>query len=122
LTAGVLTTGMGGIVFYRTGARDDVVTFYTDRLGMRTWLEQPDCTVLTRDGFRLGFCEQEPDEPAETEGTVTFVVPDRTTVDRLHGRLADVATGEPVTNRTYAIYQFFATDPEGRTVEVQTFL
>lgn len=113
---------MGGIVFYRTDAREAVVSFYTDLLGMRVWLEQPKCTILTRDGFRLGFCEQEPDEPPETEGTVTFVVPDRTTVDRLHDRLADHATGEPVTNRSYAIYQFFASDPEGRTVEVQTFL
>jgi hypothetical protein len=110
---------MGGIVFFRTADRDAVVEFYTERVGASVWLEQPNCTILTFDGFRFGFLER--GDP-ETEGTLTFVVPHRGGVDRLHDDLADVATGEPVTNRTYAIYQFFAHDPEGRTVEVQTFL
>lgn len=110
---------MGGIAFFRTAARDEVVEFYTDRMGAEVWLEQPDCTILTYDGFRFGFCDGE--EP-ETEGTLTFVEPHRGGVDRLYDRLEPVATGAPVRNRSYAIYQFFARDPEGRQVEVQTFL
>ena len=35
--------------------------------------------------------------------------------------LASVADDDPRYNESYEIYQFFATDPEGRTVEVQTF-
>jgi catechol 2,3-dioxygenase-like lactoylglutathione lyase family enzyme len=107
-----------GITFFRTGAREQVVAFYRDRLGCTVWREQPDCTILHRDGYALGFCAR---EPVETDGCLTFLHDDRASVDADHERLADVADGEPRVNDTYAIYQFFAHDPEGRTVEVQTF-
>jgi hypothetical protein len=108
----------GGIVFFRTEAHDDVVEFYTERLDATAWLEQPDCTVLDYHGFRFGFCAR---EGAETEGTLTFVVPSRGAVDAAFERLEDRARDRPHSNETYAIYQFFAEDPEGRTVEVQSF-
>ncbi|MEF8790864.1 MAG: VOC family protein [Haloarculaceae archaeon] len=108
----------GGIVFYRTEAHDAVVEFYTDRLGATVWLEQPGCTILDYRGFRVGFCDR---TGAETEGTLTFVVPDRAAVDAAFERLEDRARDEPHYNDRYDIYQFFAEDPEGRTVEVQSF-
>lgn len=108
----------GGIVFFRTGARDEVIDFYTERLGATVVVEQPDCTILGRAGFHLGFCAR---EGPETEGTITFVVPSREAVDDAYGRLEDRARGPPEYSDTYEIYQFFASDPEGRTVEVQTF-
>lgn len=108
---------MDGIVFFRTQRLDSVVDFYTD-LGAETWLEQPDCTILRAGSFRFGFCER---EPAETEGILTFVVDDRAAVDELYSELETVATVEPRFNTDYDIYQFFAEDPEGRTVEVQVF-
>jgi hypothetical protein len=113
-------TGMdeGGIVFSRTEAHDDVVGFYTERLDATVWLEQPDCTILDYRGFRFGFCAR---EGAETGGTLTFVVPSREAVDAAFERLEDRAHDRPHYNETYAIYQFFAEDPEGRTVEVQSF-
>jgi hypothetical protein len=108
----------GGIVFFRTEAHDDVVEFYRERMGAAVWLEQPDCTVLDYRGLRFGFCAR---EEAETEGTLTFVVPSREAVDATFERLEDCARDRPHVNETYAIYQFFAEDPEGRTVEVQCF-
>jgi hypothetical protein len=108
----------GGIVFFRTGAHDAVVEFYVDRVGATVWLEQPDCTILDYRGFRFGFCAR---EDPETDGILTFVVPDRAAVDAAHGRLADAAREEPHYNDTYGIYQFFADDPEGRAVEFQAF-
>lgn len=108
----------GGIVFFRTEARDEVIDFYTGRLGATVVVEQPDCTILERAGFHLGFCAR---EGPETEGTITFVVPSREAVDDAYGRLEDRARGPPEYSDTYEIYQFFASDPEGRTVEVQTF-
>lgn len=107
-----------GITFFRTGDRESVVAFYRDRLGCTVWREQPDCTVLHRGGYALGFCAR---EPVETEGCLTFLHDDRAGVDADYEALADVADGEPRHNETYEIYQFFAEDPEGRTVEVQTF-
>ncbi|MFB6218848.1 MAG: VOC family protein [Halobacteriaceae archaeon] len=107
-----------GIVFYRTAAMASVLAFYTERVGCRVHLDQPDCTVLDHGGFRVGFCAG--DEP-EIGGTLTFVHPHRDGVDAAYDRLADCADDPPRENERYRIYQFFATDPEGRTVEVQTF-
>lgn len=109
---------MDGITFFRTADRERVVEFYTERLGMAVWREQPDCTVLTAGAYALGFCER---DPPETDGCLTFLREDRVGVDALYDRLSDVADAEPRHNDTYDIYQFFAEDPEGRTVEVQTF-
>jgi hypothetical protein len=108
---------MDGIVFFRTEAHDEVVAFYED-LGADVWLEQPDCTILQAGDFRFGFCDR---DSADTEGIVTFVFDDRTGVEEAYDRLAEQAQGEPEFNETYDIYQFFASDPEGRTVEFQTF-
>ena len=108
---------MDGIVFFRTERHDEVIAFYRD-LGADVWLEQPDCTILEAGNFRFGFCDR---ESADTEGIVTFVFEDRDGVDAMYERLAALADDEPRFNETYDIYQFFATDPEGRTVEFQCF-
>lgn len=110
---------MSGITFFGTRALDEVVAFYVDRLDATVWLEQPDCTVLKYDNQLLGFCQR---GAAETAGTITFVVEDRAAVEAVHQALAEVARAPPRENERYGIYQFFADDPEGRTVEVQTFL
>lgn len=110
---------MSGIVFFATREHDRVVEFYTETMGAEVWLEQPDCTVLRYDNQLLGFCDR---EAADTEGVVTFVRDDRDGVDELYDRLGDRARGPPEENERYEIYQFFADDPEGRTVEVQAFL
>ena len=110
-----------GLVFFRTAALADLVAFYTDVVEARVWHEQPDCTILEHGAFRFGFCEG---DEAETAGVLTFVHPNRAGVDAAHERLRDHGVdtdGEPRFNDGYDIYQFFATDPEGRTVEVQTF-
>jgi hypothetical protein len=110
---------MGGIVFFRTERLDDVVSFYTDVVGASVWLEQPDCTILSRDGFRFGFCAR---DSTDACGILTFVSETRAEVDEMHRRVGDAATDSPRVNETYDIYQFFATDPDGREVEFQAFL
>lgn len=107
-----------GLVFFRTAAHDEVIEFYTGAVGASVWLEQPGCTILEHGEFRVGFCGA---DEAETCGTVTFVYDDRAGVDAAHDRLAARADDDPRYNERYEIYQFFATDPEGRTVEFQTF-
>jgi hypothetical protein len=110
---------VSGITFFGSCEHDTVVEFYRDRLGAEVWLEQPDCTILRYDNMLFGFCDR---EAGDTDGILTFVVGDRAAVDALHVELADVARERPHENERYEIYQFFADDPEGRTVEVQTFL
>ena len=119
ISAAGVESGVSGIVFFHTEAHDEVVDFYRERLDAAVWLEQPGCTILAHDEFRLGFCDRDRTDDC---GVVTFYYDDRATVDRTYERLADVARGPPEENERYDIYQFFADDPDGRTVEVQTFL
>jgi hypothetical protein len=110
---------MSGIVFFRTEDQARVVEFYRERVGADLWLEQDGCTILHHDEFKFGFCERETTEDC---GIVTFYYPDREAVDELYARLSDRARDPPHENEQYDIYQFFAEDPDGRTVEFQTFL
>jgi hypothetical protein len=115
--AGGPSRGMDGIVFFGTERHDEVVAFYRG-LGAAVWLEQPDCTILQTGDFRFGFCAR---ETADSEGTITFVFENRTGVDGAYEGISERADGEPRYNERYEIYQCFAEDPEGRTVEFQTF-
>lgn len=117
--SGAATDGEGGIVFFGTERRATVVAFYTDVVGASVWLKQPDCTILSFAGFRFGFCDRDRTDDC---GTVTFVFADRAGVDAAHDRLSAVARERPHENERYGIYQFFAEDPDGRTVECQAFL
>jgi len=110
---------MAGIVFFATERLDRTVEFYLDEVDAERWIDQDGCTILRHDDFRFGFCER---EAADTCGTLTFYYDDRDGVDAMYDRLADRARGPPRVNERYDIYQFFADDPEGRTVEFQTFL
>lgn len=110
---------MAGIVFFGTESLTEVVEFYVEMLDAERWLDQPDCTILQYDNMLFGFCER---ETAETDGTITFVVDSKRAVDELYERLGHVSEEPPAENERYRIYQCFAEDPEGRTVEVQTFL
>ncbi|AGN02433.1 glyoxalase/bleomycin resistance protein/dioxygenase [Salinarchaeum sp. Harcht-Bsk1] len=110
---------MSGIVFFRTERRSEVTAFYTDRLGFDRWLEQDGgCTILQYDNLLVGFCDS---DSTDTEGIVTVVLEDEAAVDDLYRELSDIAHDPPEANDEFEIYQFFADDPDGRTVEVQTF-
>lgn len=110
---------MSGIVFFGTDDRDRIVEFYTGRLDFDVWLEQTGCTILQYDNLLLGFCER---EEAESEGVVTVVYDSKELVDERYDALKDVADDSPSENEPYRIYNFFGTDPDGRTFEIQTFL
>lgn len=110
---------MSGIVFFRTERREDVIDFYLDRLGFERWLQQDaGCTILRYDNALIGFCDG---KEADKGGITTVVVDDDRAVDAVYTDLRDVATGKPTMNEDFDIYQFFLEDPEGRTVEIQSF-
>jgi hypothetical protein len=70
-----------GIVFFRTRNLDDVVEFYTNRIGIEVWLEQSVCTILRYGTMLLGFCQG---DIAETEGCITFVADSSGQVDKYY--------------------------------------
>lgn len=110
---------MSGIIFLSTRMREEIVEFYTSRLGMTVWLEQEDCTILRQDNLVLGFCQR---DQADTGGIITFWHGSNREVDSDYERLKDIAEGAPLVNEKYRIYHFFLRDPEGRRLEVQRFL
>jgi catechol 2,3-dioxygenase-like lactoylglutathione lyase family enzyme len=113
------TPRMAGIVFLRTTKLDEVRTFYTERVGMTVWLEQPDIAILRHGNLLVGFHRQ---LQADLDGLITFFYDTRDEVDQMYVRLRDVAAAEPKENPKYRIYHFLATDPEGRKIEFQQFL
>lgn len=110
---------MAGIVFYRTPNRETVVDFYIDRLGFERWLEQDaGCTILQYDSLLVGFCDG---ETVQNDGIITLVESSADAVDARYDSLADLAEAPPTDNETFDIYHCFLKDPDGRTVEIQTF-
>jgi len=110
---------MSGIVFYGTKDLPGIKDFYLSRVGMKLWLEQADCVILKHGNLLLGFCQR---EDCEKAGIITLFYRTKEEVDLLHGQLGDRALEEPLEAPKYGIYRFFATDPENRTLEFQSFL
>ncbi|MFC6953861.1 VOC family protein [Halorubellus litoreus] len=110
---------MSGIVFFGCEDYESTAEFYVEEVGAEVWLEQSACTILRYDNLLFGFCAS---DETETDGVLTFVTEDREGVDAFYERFADRARGEPEVNEAFDIYQFFATDPDGRKMEFQTFL
>lgn len=109
---------MSGIIFVKTAALETVIAFYTDRIGMKIWLRQPDVVILKHGNLLLGLHLQ---HVAEAVGLITFLYGSRAEVDAMYEKLRDIATGPPKRNDPYDIYHFFAHDPEGRAIEIQCF-
>lgn len=109
---------MNGIVFFRTLDLDTVREFYTERVGCEVWLVQADCVVFQHGNLLFGFCTR---AAADQEGLLTFVYDHREEVDAAHERFGDIADAAPILNEKYEVYHFFATDPEGRKIEFQSF-
>jgi len=110
---------VAGIVFFRTTRLAEIADFYTTELGMELWLDQGACKIFAHQNLLLGFCES---LEAESCGIVTLFYPLTTDVDLMYEKFFDSADAAPRINARYNIYQFFAKDPEGRTLEFQTFL
>lgn len=110
---------MSGLTFHRTTKYKEVVSFYRDKINMNVWLEQGGCTILQKGNFLMGFCDR---AEADTDGMVTFFFETKEEIDEYYSQFKEIAQCEPKITPEYKIYHFFAKDPEGRTVEFQTFL
>lgn len=109
-----------GITFLRVADLDRSHRFYGERLGLSLVLDQGGCRIYELvPGSYLGTCER-PD-PGSSGVMVTFVTDD---VAGWHDRFTAAGAevdGPPRDNADYRIHHFFATDPDGHTLEVQRF-
>jgi len=108
---------MSGVVWYGTHEREALVEFYTERIGMETWDNQPNCKVLNHDSFKIGFCDR---PTVESDTVITFLFDSRDEVREMYDTLEDISISEPHELNVPA-YAFKAKDPEGRVLEFQTF-
>jgi predicted lactoylglutathione lyase len=109
----------GGIVFFSTQHLNEVSDFYITKIKCDLWLDQGACQILKHGNQLLGFCKSE--EKIDTNGIITFFYPEKEQVDSMYKKFKNIAVSEPRMNEKFNIYQFFAKDPEGRTLEFQYF-
>jgi nitroreductase len=74
---------------------------------------------MKKGNLLLGFCKS---EEAEKVGNITFFYLSPEEVDEMYERLKGRAIQEPVINKKFRIYHFFAKDPEDRMLEFQCFM
>ena len=109
---------MNGIVFFPTRDLGLIRNFYAAMLELPVWLNQDSCIIFKAGNQLLGFCEG---ESSEICGSITFFFDCREQVDNAYSKLKNIAKNAPRKNPKYNIYHFWATDPEGRSLEFQCF-
>jgi nitroreductase len=110
---------MSGIVFKKTKDLETITDFYQNKIGMELWQDQSKCKIFEKGNLQLGFCEG---DKIDNDGIITFYFDTKKEVDEFYKNKDLKVTEEPRENKDFKIYQFFAEDPEGRTLEFQTFL
>jgi len=112
---------MSGIVFMKTKNLEKISKFYKQKIGMKLWQDQGKCKIFEKGNLQLGFCQS---NKIDNEGIITYYFENKKDVDKFYERISDdiEITKEPQENNDFNIYQFFAKDPEGRTLEFQAFL
>ena len=109
---------MGQIIFYKTKNLPLISSFYQEQLNFKMWVDQETCHILKGNNLLLGFCQS---DIIEKETMITFFYKTKKEVDDIYQNLFPTCP-PPKENERYNIYQFFAEDPEGRTLEFQHFL
>lgn len=110
---------MSGIIFLKTRNLAQIKDFYIKEIGMEIWQDQRDCAILKKGNLLLGFCQR---DEQDTPGVITFFYPSKEEVDAMYSKFKERASQQPTENAQYRIYNFYAKDPEDRTLEFQCFL
>ncbi len=109
------------IHFYGTHDLSKCFDFYINRLGFTLYKDQGICHIYrVTDTSFIGFCEHIPVVNQERSPIITLVVDDVWRVYHTWKLWTDIH--EPVITEKFRIEHFFATDPNGYTLEVQRFL
>jgi hypothetical protein len=81
-----------------------LVDFYINRIGTKTWLEQPNITILSHGNMILDFHQIPDDQQPNLHGMFKFVYPSIERVDEMYDKkLRDIADAEPRYNERYRI-------------------
>jgi hypothetical protein len=108
-----------GIVFFGTTKLEEIKNFYIERIGCELWIDQGSCAILRYGNLLVGFCES---QEADLDTLITFFYEKKEDVDRVYKQLKPASLAPPKENKKYRIYHFYTKDPEGRSIEFQTFL
>ncbi len=113
---------MGGILFLKTSNLKETTIFYLEVLGFELWLTQPEINIVKHGNMLIGFHHQTSE--SSKCGLITVFFETKEEVDRMYSKLhaLGLVKTEPKENEKYRIYNFFATDIEGRDLEFQVFL
>jgi len=121
----------------RAGAIEDQITFlycsdiretarfYEKILGFELVVDQGNCRIVRaaqEGGGYLGYCERLEEKRNSGGILITLVTQD---VDGWYAHLVAMGvrvSDPPANNSEYGIYHFFFKDPDGYTLEIQSFL
>ena len=111
------------VTFLYTADLDRSVRFYREDIGLEPVLDQGACRIfrVAGDAF-LGICSAGKQEPQPGGVIVTLVTPEVDAWYELLKARGVTLEGPPKRHDRFAIYNFFARDPDGYLVEVQRFL
>ena len=96
------------IHFYRVNDLKNVKDFYEGVLDLHLYLDQTQCLIYDLNGYgKIGFCTHHPKKSSQST-CITFVYPDKTTVDAVYQSIADKITliDVPKVNPAFNIYHF----------------
>ncbi len=113
----------GSVVFFGAADLEEVHGFYHGCLELPLYKDQGLCRIYeVPGGGLLGFCSHLAVHHAEKSPIITLLTDD---VDGMYERLQEhgyTPETKPKHYTKFNIYHFFLKDPNGYTVEIQTFL
>ncbi len=117
----------GGIIFLGCEDLEVIRSFYGDFLDLSLFKDQGSCLIYNLPGGDyLGFCNHLEEAPRDEKAPlITLLCENRSEVDVVYENFVEadiVLESEPSDTEEFKIYNFFARDPEGNMLEIQTFL
>lgn len=114
------------ITFLQTDDLEKTSNFYENVMKCPLVVDQGDCKIyqITKESF-IGFCIHDFLEKDKKSICMTFVCSSKEEVDNWYQYLKKEKVpikDEPKENTKFKIYNFFAEDPNGITIEIQYFL
>ncbi len=116
----------GNIIFLGCDNLDRIRDFYGDFLQFDLDRDQGKCLIYELPGGdRIGFCEHHDRNLEVKSPIITLLCNNKTEVDEVYEKFKAKGlslSNPPAEKEEFKIYNFFSEDPEGNTLEVQTFL
>ncbi len=114
------------ITFLRTNDLEKTSDFYLNVLNCKLIVDQGQCHIYeTSKGAYIGFCYHEVLNYDKNTVCLTFVCNSTEEVDLWYENLKTKGVNvrdPPTENKKFRIYNFFAEDSNGITIEIQYFL